>query len=68
MEFCSTCGSRMMPKKIDGSNLLQLVCPKCNETAKKISSLPSELVGIIKHNPRQLIAVIDKKENLTILP
>jgi DNA-directed RNA polymerase subunit M len=68
MEFCSTCGSRMVPKKIEGSSLIQLVCPKCEKTMKKFASLPSEVVKVIHHSPKQLIAVINKKENLSTLP
>ena len=68
MEFCSTCGSRMMPKKIEGSSLLQLVCPKCNKKVEKFSSLPSETVRVIRHSPKQCIAVIDKEGDLRTLP
>jgi DNA-directed RNA polymerase subunit M len=67
MEFCSACGSRMVPKKIEGSRLLQLICPRCEKTLKKIARLPSELVKV-HHSPKQFIAVIDRKENLSTLP
>ena len=68
MEFCSECGSRMVPKKIDGSSLLQLVCSKCNKTVKDFAKLPSDQVRVINHSPKQLVAVVDRNENLSVLP
>jgi DNA-directed RNA polymerase subunit M/transcription elongation factor TFIIS len=58
----------MMPKKMEGSSLLQLVCPKCNKKVEKFASLPSETVRIIRHSPKQCIAVIDKEGDLRTLP
>jgi DNA-directed RNA polymerase subunit M len=58
----------MLPKKIDGSMLLQLVCPKCEKTFKESVGLSSKTARVIHHSPKQLIAVVDKKKNLSTLP
>ena len=68
MEFCSACGSRLVPKKVVGSNLLLFICTKCDKTVKKNVSSPSELAREINHSPKQFIAVIEKTEDINILP
>jgi DNA-directed RNA polymerase subunit M len=68
MEFCSACGSRMVPKKVGGRSLLQLVCPKCDKIVQTFSGLPSELRRAINHGPKQFVTVIDKNKNLNVLP
>ena len=73
MEFCPKCGSRFEPKKSDSGKEadLVLVCMKCRykklEAGEKVVAKVS--AKVILHNPKQLVAVIGKKEQkLTTLP
>lgn len=68
MEFCSKCGSLLVTKKIKTGNqrLLVLACSKCGS---KIERAPNRINGkTINHNPKQLVAVIDKEKELSTLP
>jgi len=70
MEFCAECGSRLVPKKVSSGKqaLVMLACTKCQ--FKKHESNNKALVTgrIIVHSPKQLVAVIGKEEQLSILP
>lgn len=70
MEFCSECGSRLVPRKVTSGKqaLVMLVCTKC-KFKKERSALEAKSANkIIEHNPKQLVAVIGKEEQLSILP
>ena len=70
MEFCAECGSRLVPKKVNSGKqaLVMLVCTKCQ--FKKQESNNKALVSgrIFEHSPKQFVAVIEKEEQLNILP
>ena len=71
MDFCSECGSRLTPKKVTsgGQVMLMLACSKCGHKIKE-SSENIKLNGkTVIHNPKQLVAVIDRDNQLsTLLP
>lgn len=70
MEFCSECGSRLVPRKVTSGKqaLVMLVCTKC-KFKKERSALEAKSANkTIEHNPKQLVAVIGKEEQLSILP
>ena len=69
MDFCKECGSRLEPKKIKSGKQTVLVyaCSKCGE--KKAQSNETRINSkIIKHNPKQMVSVIDKENQLSTLP
>jgi len=69
MEFCSECGSRLVPKKVSSGKqeLIMLVCTKCH--FKKQDSAAAHFNGkLFEHSPKQLVAVIGKEEQLSTLP
>jgi transcription factor S len=65
MEFCSECGSRLQPKKVNAGKqvMIMMACSKCEygkcEPLERDMKLNTKL---IEHNPKQLVAVIGKKE------
>ena len=70
MDFCSECGSRLTPKKVTsgGQVMLMLACSKCGHKIKE-SSENIKLNGkTVIHNPKQLVAVIDRDNQLSTLP
>lgn len=69
MEFCKECGSRLEPKKVKPGNqaTLVLACAKCGEKTKELNE--TKIIGkTIIHNPKQFVAVIDKENQLSVLP
>jgi DNA-directed RNA polymerase subunit M len=71
MEFCTECGSRLVPKKVYSGKqaLVMLVCTKCEFKKQESNSKVMVNSRIIEHNPKQLVAVIGKEEQeLSILP
>ena len=69
MEFCKECGSRLEPKKVKSGNqvLLVLACVKCGEKTK--GSKEIKITGkAITHTPKQMVSVIDKEKQLSVLP
>jgi len=70
MDFCSECGSRLTPKKIKSANqrLIILMCDKCGNKIKKTNEKIQWNSKTIKHNPKQLVAVIDKEKQLSTTP
>ena len=70
MEFCTECGSRLVPKKVNSGTqtLIMLACTKC-QFKKQESDRKTQVTGkIFEHNPKQFVAVIGKEEQLTVLP
>ena len=69
MDFCSKCGSRLLPKKVKSGSqlLLMLTCNKCGQKEKETNE--KKINGLfIEHNPRQFVSVIGKENQLSILP
>ncbi|HLN44720.1 MAG TPA: transcription factor S [Candidatus Sulfotelmatobacter sp.] len=70
MEFCSNCGSRLQPKKVESGSteLLMLVCAKCGHQKHE----PNNTLRngkTIAFNPKWLVAVIGEEEQkLRTLP
>jgi DNA-directed RNA polymerase subunit M len=70
MDFCSKCGSRLTPKKVASGSQVTLVfaCSKCGHKTKE-SAKNVKLNGLtVMHNPKQLVAVIEKEKQLSTLP
>ena len=70
MDFCLKCGSRLMPKKVKSGNqvLLILACSKCGQKTKETPENMRIKGKAIRHNPKQLVSVIDKENQLSTLP
>ncbi len=70
MDFCLKCGSRMEPKKVKSGQqaMLVLACSKCGEKTKQTSENVKLNGKIIAHNPKQLVSVIGKENQLSVLP
>jgi transcription factor S len=69
MEFCKECGSRLEPRKVKSGNqaTLVLACVKCGEKTKRSKEI--KIAGkAIMHNPKQMVSVIDKEKQLSVLP
>jgi DNA-directed RNA polymerase subunit M len=69
MDFCKECGSRLEPKKVKSGKqvLLVLACVKCGEKTKEPKEI--KITGkAIMHNPKQMVSVIDKTNQLSVLP
>jgi DNA-directed RNA polymerase subunit M len=70
VDFCSECGSRLVPKKVKSGKrtILTLDCTKCGHKLKE----PRENLKIndktIEHSPKQLVSVIGKEIQLSTLP
>ena len=62
MEFCMECGSRLTPQKIrSGSQAtIMLSCVKCGHK-KPDAELKLTNGKVIKHSPKQFVAVIDRE-------
>lgn len=70
MEFCSECGSRLVPKKSASGKqeLIMLVCTKCHFKKQDQNADPRFNGRVIEHDPKQFVAVIGKAEQLSTLP
>jgi transcription factor S len=70
MDFCPKCGCRLLPKKIKSGNqvLLVLACNKCGQKTRDATANVKLKGTIIKHNPKQLVSVIGKEKQLSVLP
>ena len=64
MEFCTECGSRLVPKKVNSGKqaLVMLVCTKCEFKKQELNNKVMVNSRIIEHNPKQFVAVIGKEE------
>jgi len=70
MEFCSECASRLVPRKVSSGKqaLVMLVCTKCKFKKERSAFEAKAANKVIEHSPKQLVAVIGKEEQLSILP
>ena len=70
MDFCPKCGSRLFPKTAaSGSQAtVLLACKKCGYKNKQKTSSGKVIVKTLKHNPKQMVAVIDKEKQLSVEP
>ena len=70
MEFCKECGSRLEPKKVKSGNqaLLVLACNKCGQETRQARETVEIKGKIITHTPKQMVSVIDKSNQLSVLP
>jgi transcription factor S len=70
MDFCSECGSRLMPKKVKSANqrLIILSCDKCGKKANETSEKIKLNNKTIPHDPKKLVVVIDKEKQLSTMP
>ena len=70
MDFCLKCGSRLTHKKVRSGNqvLLVLTCNKCGQKTKETQDNMKIKGKAIQHNPKQLVSVIDKENQLSTLP
>jgi transcription factor S len=70
MDFCSKCGSLLIPKKVKSGNqaLLVLACNKCGQKTKETEENTKIKGKAIQHSIKQLVSVIDKENQLSTLP
>jgi DNA-directed RNA polymerase subunit M len=70
LDFCPECGSRLLPKKLKTGNqrLIVLECVKCGTKAKELNNKSRLNDKTIRHNPKQLVAVIEKEKQVNTLP
>jgi DNA-directed RNA polymerase subunit M len=70
MDFCPSCGKKLIPqKKTEGKKVVLLLsCPKCGyekRATRPITNVPK----ILNHSPQERIAVLGKREQkLRTLP
>ena len=60
----------LVPKKVNSGkqSLVMLVCTKCQFKKQEPNSKALVVGKIFEHNPKQLVAVIGKEEQLTTMP
>jgi DNA-directed RNA polymerase subunit M len=70
MNFCLNCGSRLVPKKVKSKNqpTILFACSRCGHKLKKTYKQLEIKGKTIEHSPKQLVTVIDKEDQLNILP
>jgi transcription factor S len=70
MDFCPNCGSRLFPSTVEvGSQaMLILTCKKCGYTSREPKEDTKLELKTIQHNPKQMVAVIDKAEDISVEP
>jgi DNA-directed RNA polymerase subunit M len=70
MEFCEYCGSRLVPKRVNSGKqaLMMMVCTQCEFKKQESNAKAMISTRIIEHSPKQLVAVIGKEEQLSVLP
>jgi DNA-directed RNA polymerase subunit M len=70
MDFCLKCGSRLIPKKVKSGEQIMLVlaCSKCGHKTRELSDYAKLNGKTIEHSPKQFVSVIDKENQLSILP
>jgi DNA-directed RNA polymerase subunit M len=69
MEFCPQCGSILATKAVETGTqaMLVLTCKKCGFTNRDVSVGKVD-VKTIPHDPKQMVAVIDKEKQLSTQP
>jgi transcription factor S len=61
MEFCPSCGSRLEPKKAEGSTVL--ACPKCGYIKVVANNrAQAKVVKVIQHTSQPFMTVISEEE------
>jgi DNA-directed RNA polymerase subunit M len=61
MEFCPSCGSRLEPKKAEGS--IVFACSKCGYTKPVASNrAQAKVVKVIQHTSQPFMTVISEEE------
>lgn len=70
MDFCPNCESRLFPKTVESGSheIVVLFCKKCGYQSKHAEADEKLDYKKIQHNPKQLIAVVDKKEDVSVEP
>ncbi len=70
MDFCPKCGSLLVPKTVASgpSALIVLTCKKCGYKNKQKNAEGKLLLKTPQHNPKQMVAVIDKEKQLSVEP
>ena len=70
MDFCPKCESLLTPKRVKSGNqvLLVLACNKCGLKTKEKEENTKFKGKAIQHSIKQLVSVIDKENQLSILP
>jgi transcription factor S len=70
MDFCLKCGSRLVPKKVKSGNQIMLVlaCNKCGEKTRESNENIKVRGKTIEHSAKQLVSVIGKENQLSVLP
>ncbi|MDR1993584.1 MAG: RPA12/RPB9/RPC11 RNA polymerase family protein [Nitrososphaerota archaeon] len=71
MEFCVECGTRLKTVKNQANNqtVMMLTCSKCGQKKPDLEIYPKLNNKIIKHNPKQFVAIIGREEQeFTTLP
>jgi DNA-directed RNA polymerase subunit M len=67
MDFCPNCGSILITKTVEtGSQaVVVLHCRKCGYNSKEMCANGKMELKKIHHTPKQMVAVIDKDEDLS---
>jgi DNA-directed RNA polymerase subunit M/transcription elongation factor TFIIS len=70
MDFCPQCGTRLIPKKVKSVSqaMLILACKKCSYKNKESTGNGKLGVKTILHNPKPMLAVIEKEQQLDVKP
>ena len=70
MDFCPNCGSRLLSKAVESSSQVTMVlcCKKCGYKSKKPTADGKLDLKTIQHNPKQMVAVIDKEKDMSVEP
>lgn len=69
MDFCPKCGSRLIPKAAsNATGTLIYTCKKCGFKSKQKTNDDKFIIKSPYHNPKQMVAVIDKEKQLNVEP
>ncbi len=67
MEFCSRCGTRLVPRKRESDKKVFFSCPKCGY--EKPPETPIPALKFSEHSPQEYVVVIGREEQkLKTLP
>ena len=70
MDFCPQCGSLLAPKTVaSGSqSMVILTCKKCGYKSTDKIGDSRVVMKTFEHSPKQMVAVIDKENQLSVEP
>jgi transcription factor S len=70
MDFCPNCGSMLFTKAIESGSqaMIILTCKRCGYKSKNIATDGKLDLRTIQHNPKQMVAVIDKEKDVSVKP